>query len=1322
MVLDGGGGPTRRLSCCLDTEFTLSPGQSDIICVDLEENWSLNTKVERHPSFDNESLQFVKGEVGEGGDNLNVTFKNVGEKEVTIGGKEVVVVITEEDNVMEQCESKDDSNTADGTTSNQKPVEAVAEESSTDTTKVNEDSGDKVSDQAMETESDNSDSNSTNDKKQEAIVTNDTEITSTVENGEETTTTIPPFRDETQSTPDKQNDDHGDNNGAEPSDDETSRTKSNMEDSKNLKTNDDETDKDSNKSSNDKDCGTTTSPETDESKNGKDCGTTTSPKMRFVNESEEDKEDAPSKDDAKDKEDTSSKDNAKDKEDDPPNQDDPQTEVAMDAEDGDENSQTNGEVSLGKSTEEKGKTSPDESKETPKENEEKPQTSDDKKDDKPTLKLASFSSMDQPSQNTQNGSASPVKGEAKAAQGRGSEGAKEDACSHCARVLTNIFHSIVWETMQFCDENCLGQYQSGMSHCSSCRKDVQATSLGKYCVRFGSDIKQFCSNVCLEDYKKGLKVCSYCQKDISGGEGFLAPIGDKGQFKDFCEQSCLQKYEHMHLGKKPDDEILPCSVCKETKLVVQEILREKEVVKLCSDPCFSAFKFVNSVDTHQCDLCTKHFDVLIPVIHIYYEGLSKIFCSKPCQNVYVMQKRKIVPCSYCKVKKYNFDMIEKFPPGQTTSSNLYCSLNCLSLHNMQMVKMGTVQTGAITQGSQYPGYTARPAAPLPVISAVSSLAVGGQQPQPPLQQQIQVQTQTVREVVKETHVLPSEVASVKNKGMQTKPFMMTKGVSCRPHPCHKETQTEGLTQPVPIPIPVPIHVPTPCKMYNAPFPVPVPIPLPFPVPIFIPTTRHSMKGIEKIIKKILNKIPADPFEAELLALAGDIAGDDDSSDSESDPGDYAKDREYETPLPAAPPPQDLESEMSAEKIIPKPLPISTPDPMDRQRMLHNQGYNMNKRRQSGRDDESDPDDPDGTWRPKSLWEQQNPGQAMRGRRPNRGRGRGGSPQVKRFRADQAMVAREQQAAVQAIQQQPKERPDANHHLKFTYGVNAWKHWVVGKNAELEKQRAQGKYQKTFETDILKLRADELNFTLCMFVKEVKKPNGDCYAADSIFYLVLGIQEYLFENTRIDNIFTDVYYDPFTSALHEVVKDFKLPVNELGYFVTRIEEEHLWESKQLGAHSPHVLLNTLVYFNTKYFQLKTVDQHLKLSFSHIMKHWKKTPLANKPGQQQRTVLLRYYPPPAKGQKAEERKMYEQHENHDNPLRCPVKLYEFYLSKCPESTKNRNDMFYLQPERSCVPDSPVWYSAQLLNRFSMEKMLARLLMVREVQEHMLADQTG
>ncbi|XP_023330096.1 glutamine-rich protein 1-like, partial [Eurytemora carolleeae] len=145
---------------------------------------------------------------------------------------------------------------------------------------------------------------------------------------------------------------------------------------------------------------------------------------------------------------------------------------------------------------------------------------------------------------------------------------------------------------------------------------------------------------------------------------------------------------------------------------------------------------------------------------------------------------------------------------------------------------------------------------------------------------------------------------------------------------------------------------------------------------------------------------------------------------------------------------------------------------------------------------------------------------------------------------------------------------------------------------------------------------------------------DCYRSRSSFtstaFTPGDCQEFLFENGRIDNVFTDAYFDGFTTALHEVVKEFKLPMNELGYFVTRIEEEHLWESKQLGAHSPHVLLNTLVYFNTKYFQLKGVDAHLKLSFSHIMKHWKKTAVS-KPGQNQRTVLLRYYPPPAKVRK-------------------------------------------------------------------------------------------
>ena len=173
-----------------------------------------------------------------------------------------------------------------------------------------------------------------------------------------------------------------------------------------------------------------------------------SPKMRFVNESEEDKDDG-SKDETKE---------------------DAEEQEAMDTEEaGDEKCKVNGEVesqtSQSSETNESSSTptvaqeittengekadTSDVKKNT--ENGEKAEASDDKKGDKPTLKLASFSSMDQPSQNSQNGVDSPVKGETNA-KSCGNDGAKEDACSHCARRLTNIYQSIVWETMQFCDE------------------------------------------------------------------------------------------------------------------------------------------------------------------------------------------------------------------------------------------------------------------------------------------------------------------------------------------------------------------------------------------------------------------------------------------------------------------------------------------------------------------------------------------------------------------------------------------------------------------------------------------------------------------------------------------------------------------------------------------------------------------------------------------------------------------------------------------------------------------------------------------------------
>ncbi|XP_058825360.1 zinc finger MYM-type protein 4 isoform X2 [Topomyia yanbarensis] len=1020
-------------------------------------------------------------------------------------------------------------------------------------------------------------------------------------------------------------------------------------------------------------------------------------------------------------------------------------------------------------------------------------------------------------------------------------------CAQCFTLIQINEKTLQWETLDFCNEKCLGVYQNSVgSNCAMCSNSVSVTSLGKYCVRFGFDVRQFCRSSCLDQYKKNLKVCSYCQRDITvGGLGFLAPVGDKGLFKDFCTQTCLKKYEEV---LDPSKKQVPhvCAVCNHEKVTKINVMLDNREHFFCSTPCFSAFKFVNNVNPDECSMCKIFFERKSAESFTIFtpdrgpEGAP--FCSKICMNLYIITNRKIVSCNWCKVKKYNFDMIQK-----VVGNMAMCSLNCLTLcevsvnalsmkqihcdHCKQLktpqyhltmsdasvrnfctyqcvmsfqsqfnktpltidseeVRNNPVPTGlpkrvkktgalpaaamaaaAAVSNTSLPlvqqgpppakprGRPPRTAAAvanavmtsgdLPVISSVQSLAghvasanrstrsKGGrpsaasstsmelpelrvsleplsvqlttavqqryEAPEPP-PPRVELKTQIV--------TVPTIPPSVANVGTMCKPIQQSKAVSCRPVQCNVECQTEEwLQRKIVIPIPVPIYVPTPMHMYSMPVPIPVPIPLPIPVPVFIPTSRNSANGIMKEIKKIQDKMPTDPYEAELLMMAEMVAGDKKKDDSDSDSDDEAPDQYTATATDHGienntsfnedlvqmalkmasndfeDPPVDLESAMQANTIAPQPPTHHGYDDGSQQQLHHQQQLMM--------------------------LEQQRQTQtvAQRGGRKRAQNSRANNNNRQQISPNKRIKREQISEPSPEPPREPVEKPDANMCLKYTFGVNAWKQWVLTKNADLEKSTIR---RKPFKSEILQLTADELNYSLCLFVKEVRKPNGTEYAPDTIYYLVLGIQQYLFENGRIDNIFTDPYYERFTDCLDEVAKKFSVLYNDSQYIVTRVEEEHLWECKQLGAHSPHVLLSTLMFFNTKHFNLTTVEEHMELSFSHIMKHWKRNPNqggAKMPGS--RNVLLRFYPPQSSlAANSRKKKVYEQQENEENPLRCPVKLYEFYLSKCPESVKTRNDVFYLQPERSCVPDSPVWYSTQALSKDSLSKMLHRVKMVKEI----------
>lgn len=293
-------------------------------------------------------------------------------------------------------------------------------------------------------------------------------------------------------------------------------------------------------------------------------------------------------------------------------------------------------------------------------------------------------------------------------------------------------------------------------------------------------------------------------------------------------------------------------------------------------------------------------------------------------------------------------------------------------------------------------------------------------------------------------------------------------------------------------------------------------------------------------------------------------------------------------------------------------------------------------------------------------------------------------------------------------------------LKPEEGALFWKTWAQFKNAETIKEAENkpswlGKRRPLiFKEDVLSVPIAELNYGLCLITKEAKRHDGSSYDADMMFFLLLCVQKHMFDNNRIDNIFADLYYSKFLEKLHEVLKGYCPRVNPFGYVISScITEEMLWDCKQLGAHSPTTLLFTLMYFNTKYFVLKTVEQHSQLAFSKITKQTRKNPGIGK--DKNCTIrFLRLYGQVQSGLKVAEETYVEQLENPDNPLQCPIKLYDFYRFKCPQGARGPTDAFYLVPEPVVAPNSPIWYSGQPVNEEVMEQMLTRILLVKEVQE--------
>uniref|UniRef100_A0A663EDY9 Zinc finger MYM-type containing 2 n=1 Tax=Aquila chrysaetos chrysaetos TaxID=223781 RepID=A0A663EDY9_AQUCH len=875
-------------------------------------------------------------------------------------------------------------------------------------------------------------------------------------------------------------------------------------------------------------------------------------------------------------------------------------------------------------------------------------------------------------------------------------------CVMCRKDITTMKGTIVAQVdssesfQEFCSTSCLSFYEDKQNPSKGVLNKSRCTICGKLTeirheVSFKNMTHKLCSDHCFNRYRMAngliMNCCEHCGEYLpSKGAGNNILTID-GQQKRFCCQNCVGEYKQTLSVQSstngqfvsPSDIQLKCNYCKSSFCSKPEVLEwENKVYQFCSRACSDDYKKLHCIVTY-CEYCQEE-----KTLHetVNFSGIKRPFCSEGCKLLYKQDfARRLglrcVTCNYCS------QLCKK---GATKELDGvvrdFCSEECCKKFQDWYYKAARCDCcksqGTLKEKVQWRGEMKH------FCDQHCLLRFYCQQNEPNLATQKGPENlhydqgcQTPRTKITGSAPPPSPTPNreMKNKAVLCKPLTMTKATYCKPHMQTKSCQTEDdwKKEYVPVPIPVPVYVPVPMNMYSQNVPVPTMVPVPVPVPVFLPTTLDSSEKILAAIEELRGKVPSNPLETELLNLSGMVP----EHDGKAEVSEVASvivesnllnsETEARTSLPDVPYEPDLDIEID--------FPRATEELDTENEFLLPPVF--------GEEYEEQP-------RPRSK-----------------------KKGVKR-------------KAVSEYQSHDdsSENSECSFPFKYTYGVNAWKHWVKSRylDEELpELEELKSTKSVKLKEDLLSHTSAELNYGLTHFVNEIRRPNGENYAPDSIYYLCLGIQEYLYGSNRKDNIFIDPIYQTFEQELNKILRSWQPSILPDGSIFSRVEEDYLWRIKQLGSHSPVALLNTLFYFNTKYFGLKTVEQHLRLSFGTVFRQWKKNPLT-----MESKACLRYQVSSlcradsedkittGKRKHEDDEPVFEQIENTSDPARCPVKMFECYLSKSPQNLNQRTDMFYLQPECSVSAESPIWYTATSLDRSTLENMLVRVLLVKDIYD--------
>ncbi|XP_033991087.1 zinc finger MYM-type protein 4 isoform X2 [Trematomus bernacchii] len=785
--------------------------------------------------------------------------------------------------------------------------------------------------------------------------------------------------------------------------------------------------------------------------------------------------------------------------------------------------------------------------------------------------------------------------------------------------------------------------------------------------------------------------CHQCSKEFS-----TKPLlfSHQASISMFCSEMCCDQY----ISQK--NILMPCEICKREKRLHDTLCYNQQDLFFCSADCKSVFKHERmALCKDSCSYCSGFSTKML---HSHYGGRMEEFCRPHCMSQYTVLYYGMGRCDSCRKQG---SMTEKLQCLGSVRNfcNLPCLLQYCQLH-FETSHSSSNGTGTAPQTPYAPTQPHHSSKMNPVIADVVSLANGSA-----TQPSVSADT-ALTETLPTTNIDGKNLdhASTQTDAMQgpssRRRQMKNKSVLCRPFTMDQESmcqllspsaESAGVLPPsmsvsvggenvrvllVPVPVPVPVFIPVPMSMYSQYTPFPMAIPVPVPVPIVVPPQKKETRDAA--------------VQSEPQAVTEE------------------KQRDVSTADQISPHSGDMESEVVApmireveetEKTVQADLPLT----VSSERSTESSDPQLSTQPEVTTTT-SEPPTTSAELQPPSSplmdLETDIPTESLdqKPAAPQRGVKRSRDPYCSRKRSRRRTGSLNHSAV---------RTPPASK-LNHVYGVKAWRSWVQQQNQQPTRSN-----MVDVKEDVLQCDSAELSFALSHFITDVRRPNGETYSPDSIFYLCLGIQQYLFSKGRIENIFTDELYSQFTTKISGMLQLWKpkLLVPSGAAVSSRVVESYLWECKQLGAYSPIVLLNTLLFFCTKNFGFTTLEQHQSVSFINFTRLSKP---CNKAG---KVLYLRYQRSSKDPHRTEryrkrqgEEEMLEMLENVANPLHCPVRLYEFYLSRCPESVQTRSDVFFLQPEEVVHTHSSLWYSCQPLEGATLQSMLSRILAVREVHQ--------